>query len=70
MHFTNNWLTQILSPLRDFAFRDLANLEARVLTLQLANPRNEIMRVNPTALVGSDPTARFLLSFHLEKNSL
>jgi hypothetical protein len=45
MHFTNNWLTQILSPLRDFAFHNLTNLEARVLTLQLANPRNEISRV-------------------------
>jgi hypothetical protein len=47
----------------------LANLDAKVLNFQLANPRNEIMRVNPTALVGSDPTARFLLSLHLEKHS-
>jgi hypothetical protein len=39
------WLTQMLSPLREFTFHDLVNLEERVLTLQFMNPLNEIMRV-------------------------
>jgi hypothetical protein len=47
----------------------LTNLDAKVLNFQLVNPRNEIIRVNPTTLVGLDPMAQFILSLHLGKHS-
>jgi hypothetical protein len=44
------------TPLMD-GCNSLVNLDAKILNFQLVNPRNEIMRVNPMALVISDPTA-------------
>jgi hypothetical protein len=61
-------MAQILSRFCDFTFRNLVNLDAKVSTLQLKKPRNEIYVGDLMALVGLDPTVQFSQYLHLEND--